>query len=271
MKKNNNFQIHTTKQTPELPNQVEKTRECNMNIIVLISGKGTNLKAILDNNIPVKAVISDRADAPGIKIAHNYGIETIICNSKQQVCNNIQSSKPDLICLAGFMRILPKYITDKFQIMNIHPSLLPRFPGLHAQKQALESKVKYSGCTVHMVDGGVDTGKIIIQKVVPILPNDTLGKLSSRILQQEHMAYIEAIKIINKTGIPQPIIGKSFRNIDKAIQTALDKGISYLWMYDNYNIVVSAKPPKYIPHIACTNDDTFDIVNNRLNNLININ
>lgn len=271
MKKNNNFQIHTTKQTPELPNQVEKTRECNMNIIVLISGKGTNLKAILDNNIPVKAVISDRADAPGIKIAHNYGIETIICNSIQQVCNNIQSSKPDLICLAGFMRILPKYITDKFQIMNIHPSLLPHFPGLYAQKQALDSKTKHSGCTVHLVNEKVDDGKIIVQKIIPVLSNDTIINLTDRILQQEHIAYAEAIKIINKTGIPQSTIGKSFKNIDKAIQSALDKDASYLWWYDNYNIVVSAKPPKYIPHIACTNDDTFDIVNNRLNNLININ
>ena len=241
-----------------------------MNIIILISGNGTNMKFILDNNIPVKAVVSNVLDAPGLKIANNYGIKTIACKSLQDVCNAIEKLSPDLICLAGFMKILPPYITKKFQIMNIHPSLLPHFPGLHAQKQAIQAKAKYSGCTVHMVDEKIDNGKIIVQKVVPIIKSDTVNKLSKRILEQEHVAYTEAIRIFNGMDVPRPSIGKSFKNINNAILNALDNDISYLWWYDSYNIVVSNKPPKNIPHVVCTRGDTINIIQSRLNNILKV-
>ena len=242
-----------------------------MNIIIVISGKGSNMTALLDHGIPITAVISNVPDAPGLKIARNRGIKSVACNTVQEVCNNIEELSPDLVCLAGFMRILPQYITNKFQIMNIHPSLLPRFSGLHAQKQALESKVKYSGCTVHMVDGGVDTGKIIVQKVVPVLLNDTVKSLSARILEQEHIAYAEAIEIFTgQQHATQSNVDKPFENMDEAIQSALDSDVSYMWWYDIDNIMISNKSPKHIPHIACTRDDTSDVIQSRLNNTVNI-
>ena len=161
----------------------------------MISGRGSNMASLLDHGIHTTAVLSNVPDAPGLKLAREHGIKCVVGNTAQDICDIIERLSPDLICLAGFMRILPSYITDKYQIINIHPSLLPRFHGLHAQRQALESEAKYSGCTVHMVDGGVDTGKIIAQKAVPVLPDDTVKLLSNRILEQEHIAYLEAVKM----------------------------------------------------------------------------
>ena len=170
--------------TPKLLIGHGKRQPNKMNTVIVISGRGSNMSALLDHNIKVTAVLSNVPDAPGLKIARNRGIKCIACNAVQEVCDMIEELSPDLVCLAGFMRILPQHITEKFQVMNIHPSLLPRFPGLHAQKQAFESGASYSGCTVHMVDGGVDTGKIIVQKAVPILLNDTVESLSTRILNR---------------------------------------------------------------------------------------
>lgn len=179
------------------------------------------MKAILEavksnkiKDIRKVIVISNKLDAPGLKIAHDeYGVQTvtIINKNKQDFENELLSilnrnnfSVTDtLICLAGFMRIIGPAIVNKFQyrIVNIHPSLLPSFRGLNAQRQALEAGVKITGCTVHFIDAGVDTGPIILQKCVPVFSYDTEQSLSDRILASEHEAYVTAIELISSNRI----------------------------------------------------------------------
>ncbi|HMK33219.1 MAG TPA: phosphoribosylglycinamide formyltransferase [Nitrosopumilaceae archaeon] len=188
-----------------------------INLAILISGRGSNMEAILrsvkKNKIPVKpaVVISNKQDAKGIKIAQKLGVRTIIIESSgvkgaswdydKKIVTALEkhgvTSKNGLVCLAGFMRIMsPEFIQHfKGRIMNIHPAILPSFPGLHSQRQAVEYGVKYSGCTVHFVDEGVDTGPIIIQAVVKVKNNDTEESLSRRILTQEHKIYPKAVKL----------------------------------------------------------------------------
>ena len=181
------------------------------------------MKAILDaiekQNIPIKPtiVISNKSTAKGLKIAKKLGVQTEILESKgfqgsrseydQKIIHilgkyNI-TPKNSLICLAGFMRILSPEFIKKFKnrILNIHPSILPAFPGLDAQKQAIESGVSHSGCTVHFVDEGVDTGPIIVQEIVKIKNNDTEETLAKRILAKEHKAYVKAVKLISEKKI----------------------------------------------------------------------
>ena len=193
-----------------------------LNLIVLISGRGSNLQAIINSieagrlSAKILCVISDKPDAYGLQRARDHGIEAIVVDYKKikedvrandysplqgyedQLLDVLKQYNPDLICLAGYMRIVgPKIIsTFKNKIINIHPALLPAFPGLHSQKQALDHGVKISGCTVHFVDEGCDTGPVILQKAVPVLENDTEESLSKRILEQEHVAYPEAIRLI---------------------------------------------------------------------------
>lgn len=188
-------------------NKTEKGR-----IAILISGRGTNMeniiKASLNNIIPAKVVlvISDNEEAKGIKIAQSYNVKTKVILRKnfpskydfeEEIIKNIKEEKADLICLAGFMRILSEKFVKEFEgkIMNIHPALLPSFPGLHAQKQALDYGVKITGATVHFVDEKVDHGPIIIQAAVPVLDDDTEESLSDRILKEEHKIYLQAIKL----------------------------------------------------------------------------
>ena len=232
------------------------------------------MASLLDHGIHTTAVLSNVPDALGIKLARKRGIKSVACTTVQEVCNNIEELSPDLICLAGFMRILPSYITDKYQIMNIHPSLLPRFPGLHAQRQALESGVKYSGCTVHMVDGGVDTGKIIVQKAVSVLPNDTVEMLSDRILTQEHMAYAESVKMFidrhdaDRHNTEQSHSKKPFEDMDEAVRfVSACSNVKYLWN-NEVHTMVSDSPPDMTPHIVSTPDDTAEILHRRLANMI---
>lgn len=182
---------------------------------ILISGNGSNLQAIIDNSASgaidaeIKVVISDNREAFGIKRAKKAGIETIVYKrsdfaSKKEfetvIADTLKSHKVDLICLAGFMRVLSPVFLKNFpdKIINIHPALLPSFPGLHAQKQALDYGVKVSGCTVHFVDEGTDTGPIIMQSVVHVKPDDTEETLSERILEEEHRIYSEAIDLFAK-------------------------------------------------------------------------
>lgn len=189
-----------------------------MNLGILISGRGSNmesiLKAIKKQKIPIapKIVISNNPDAKGLKIAQKLGIATKVIQSKgftgtrweydqkiiQVLEENGVTPKNGLVCLAGFMRIISSEFSAKYKnrIINIHPALLPAFPGLHAQKQALDHGVKYSGCTVHYVDSGVDTGPIILQEIVPVKDGDTEETLSKRILAKEHIAYVKAVKLI---------------------------------------------------------------------------
>ena len=197
--------------TPQVPLNIFK-------LAVLVSGRGSTLQAIMDSidreelDAHLSIVISNTKDAMALKRAEKHEIKTIFIDP-----SNYSSSKEydkalvlklkefsiDLICLAGYMRILGEEIIQTFEkkIINIHPSLLPAFPGLNAQKQAINHGVKFSGCTVHFVDSGIDSGPIILQTVVPVYDNDDEKSLSKRILEQEHYLYPKAIKMIQENKI----------------------------------------------------------------------
>ena len=179
---------------------------------ILISGRGSNMLAIAEaaraGRIPavVRVVISTVAGAPGLERAAGLGVETLVINHKEsksreehdmKVVAAMRERGVDLVCLAGYMRLLSSAFIREFKgrIMNIHPALLPAFPGLHAQKQAVDYGVRVSGVTVHFVDEGLDTGPIIIQKVVPVQTDDTEETLAERILAEEHRAYPEAVRL----------------------------------------------------------------------------
>jgi len=180
---------------------------------VLLSGRGSNFEALAESvaagripNAEIAIVISNREGAPGIDRAKRRGIATRVIPSKglerevydRQVGAVLDQYKVDLICLAGYMRLLSPYFVAKFpnRILNIHPSLLPSFPGLESQRQALEYGVKFAGCTVHFVDENLDAGPIIVQAVVPVKDDDTEASLSERILKEEHRIYSEAVRIV---------------------------------------------------------------------------
>ena len=183
------------------------------NLGILLSGRGSNFEAIASNvtagriqDARIAIVISNKADAGGIETAKRLGLTTLVIPSKgkereqhdREVVAALQQHKVDLICLAGYMRLLSPWFVQQFphRILNIHPSLLPAFPGLEAQQQAFAYGVKVAGCTVHFVDEELDHGAIIVQKVVPVLPEDDDHTLAERILEQEHIAYTEAINIL---------------------------------------------------------------------------
>ena len=184
-------------------------------LAVLVSGRGSNLQAIIDSidreelDAHLSIVISNTKDAMALKLAEKNGIKTIFIdpstclNSKEYdkaLVLKLKEFSIDLICLAGYMRILGEEVIQTFEkkIINMHPSLLPAFSGLNAQKQAINYGVKFSGCTVHFVDSGVDSGPIILQTVVPVYDNDDEKSLSKRILEQEHYLYPKAIKMIQE-------------------------------------------------------------------------
>ncbi|MER3426770.1 MAG: phosphoribosylglycinamide formyltransferase [Pyrinomonas sp.] len=177
---------------------------------VLISGRGSNMlalaRAVREGEIreaQIVVVVSDRANAPGLKLAAEQGIETLVIERRassreeheREIIAALRARHVDLVCLAGYMRLLsPVFIEAyRWRTLNIHPSLLPSFPGLDAQRQALEHGVKWTGCTVHFVDETLDGGPIIEQRVVPVLDDDTVETLSARILAQEHKAYPAAV------------------------------------------------------------------------------
>lgn len=182
------------------------------NLGILLSGRGSNFEAIADNvasgklDATIAVVISNKADAPGIKSARRRGLQALVIPSKgmpreehdRLIVAALEEHKVDLVCLAGYMRLLSPWFIGQFpnRILNIHPSLLPAFPGLDAQKQAFDYGVKISGCTVHFVDADLDHGAIILQKSVPVLDTDDDHRLAARILEQEHIAYSEAIRIV---------------------------------------------------------------------------
>lgn len=179
---------------------------------ILLSGRGSNFEAIADNiaagklDAEIAVVISNRPEARGLEIARQRGFHAVCIPSKgldrevydRMVVEELRRCQVDLVCLAGFMRLLSAYFVREFpfRILNIHPSLLPAFPGLDAQAQALEHGVKITGCTVHFVDEYLDHGPIIIQAAVPVLEDDTVETLSARILKEEHRIYTEAIRIV---------------------------------------------------------------------------
>lgn len=179
---------------------------------ILLSGRGSNFEAIAHNvqagKIPaeIAVVISNKEDALGLARGRQMGLTTRFIPSKgkgreafdREVMAVLREFQVDLVCLAGFMRILSPYFIREFRgrILNIHPALLPAFPGEEAQRRALEHGVKFTGCTVHLVDEGVDTGPIVCQAVVPVLDDDTAEALAARILKEEHRIYSEAICLL---------------------------------------------------------------------------
>ena len=179
---------------------------------ILLSGRGSNFEAIADSiqagrlKAEIAIVISNRADAPGLASAKRRGLNAKLIASKGRVREEhdaevvaaLKAAQVDLVCLAGYMRLLSADFIRAFpnKIINIHPSLLPAFPGMEAQKHALDYGVKISGCTVHFVDEHLDHGPIILQKTVPVLDTDDVHSLSARILEQEHKAYSEAIALV---------------------------------------------------------------------------
>ena len=193
------------------------------NLGILISGRGSNMEAILKaikkQKIPINPtiVISNKPNARGLKIAQRLGVKTLVIESKNYKGKRVQYDKKiisaleqngvtatnGLVCLAGFMRIISPYFIRKYKnrILNIHPALLPAYPGLDAQKLAIQNGAKVSGCTVHFVDEGIDSGPIILQAVVEVKNNDTEKTLSKRILEKEHVIYPEAISVIARKKI----------------------------------------------------------------------
>jgi phosphoribosylglycinamide formyltransferase-1 len=179
-------------------------------LAILISGRGSNMVALADAvddgripNAQIEIVISDQPDAAGLSIAKDRGIETLIIERRgrsrvehdAEIVSELERHEVDLVCLAGYMRILSQNFLDSYRgrLLNIHPSLLPSFPGLDAQRQALDNGVKLAGCTVHFVDETLDGGPIIAQRTVPVYEGDTVESLSARILEQEHQLYPEAV------------------------------------------------------------------------------
>jgi len=180
---------------------------------ILISGRGSNMlaliRAVADGRIPeaeVAVVISNVADAAGLEMAREHGVEAVTLEHRgktreehdRTMAAELRAREVDLVCLAGYMRLLSPWFTREFEggILNIHPSLLPAFPGLNAQRQALEYGVKFSGCTVHLVDEELDHGPIVKQSVVPVWPVDTEETLSAKILTEEHRIYAEAVAFV---------------------------------------------------------------------------
>jgi phosphoribosylglycinamide formyltransferase-1 len=180
---------------------------------VLLSGRGSNFEALAESvaagripNAEIALVVSNRENAPGIERARRRGIEARVIPSKglereaydKLVAAALREKNVERVCLAGYMRLLSPYFVAAFphRILNIHPSLLPAFPGLEAQRQALEHGAKFSGCTVHFVDENLDAGPIVLQVAVPIEDSDTVETLSERILREEHRIYAEAVRIV---------------------------------------------------------------------------
>ena len=192
---------------------------------MLVSGRGSNLQSIIEAtasgrlNATIALVISNRPEAAGLERARLAGIETLVVRQHdfsrreefdQRLADQLQAREVGLVCLAGFMRIVGAPLLDRFRhrVLNIHPSLLPAFPGIDAQRQALEHGVKVSGATVHVVTPELDSGPIIVQAAVPVLGHDTVETLSARILEQEHRIYPEAIELVLAGG--WKIVGRRF-------------------------------------------------------------
>ena len=195
------------------------------NLGILLSGRGSNFEAIAKNlasgkirDAKIAVVISNRAEAGGIVTARDLGLDAVVIPSKgkaredhdREVVTALQQYNVDLVCLAGYMRLLSPWFVKQFphKILNIHPSLLPAFPGLEAQEQAFAYGVKVAGCTVHFVDEELDHGPIIVQKAVAVHDDDDEGALRARILEQEHIAYSEAIELVLSKGFT--ITGRKF-------------------------------------------------------------
>ena len=203
-------------------------------LVILISGRGSNMQALIDAGLPgrIAAVISNKPDAPGLEIAKKCGLETRTLDPRSSsgreafdaaLAEAIDAYNPGLVALAGFMRILGESFVNRYlgRLMNVHPSLLPAFPGLHTHEQALREGVKIHGCTVHFVTSQLDRGPIIIQAAVPVLPGDSEETLAARVLQQEHRIYPEAVKWFMEGRL------KLAENIVKVSDAGFDSSVLY--------------------------------------------
>jgi phosphoribosylglycinamide formyltransferase-1 len=205
---------------------------------ILLSGRGSNFVAIADSidagriaDARIAIVISNKADAPGLEAARQRGLKALVIPSKgkareehdREVVAALKQNDVDLVCLAGYMRLLSPWFVQQFprRVLNIHPSLLPAFPGLEAQEQAFAYGVKVSGCTVHFVDEELDHGAIIVQKIVPVLETDDEHTLGGRILEQEHIAYTEAINIVLKGNYE--IVGRRLKNASQKAEGKMQR------------------------------------------------
>jgi len=205
---------------------------------ILLSGRGSNFVAIAESidaarivDARIALVISNKADSPGIDTARQRGLNALVIPSKgkareehdREVVAALKTNKVDLLCLAGYMRLLSPWFVQQFprKILNIHPSLLPAFPGLEAQEQAFAYGVKVSGCTVHFVDEELDHGAIVVQKTAPVLDGDDEHTLAARILEQEHIAYTEAINIV--LGGKFEILGRRFVKSSQNAEVRMQK------------------------------------------------
>lgn len=201
-----------------------------MSIVILISGRGSNMQAILDAGLPVSAVISNRSDAAGLAIAASRGIKTAVVRSMDYgtregfdaaLAAEVAKHAPKAIALAGFMRILtPRFVTRYAdRLVNIHPSLLPSFTGLRTHERALEAGVKVHGCTVHFVTAELDHGPIVAQAVVPVLDGDTAADLAARVLHQEHVIYPQALRWLleGKLAIANGVVSVKDANAQQTV------------------------------------------------------
>jgi phosphoribosylglycinamide formyltransferase-1 len=205
---------------------------------ILLSGRGSNFVAIADSidagriaDARIAVVISNKEDAAGIATARQRGLNALVISSKgkpreehdRAVVAALKQHNVDLVCLAGYMRLLSPWFVQQFprRILNIHPSLLPAFPGLEAQEQAFAYGVRVSGCTVHFVDEELDHGAIIVQKTVPVLDSDDEHTLATRILEQEHVAYTEAINIV--LGGKYEVKGRRLRELSQKAEGRMQK------------------------------------------------
>lgn len=210
-------------------------------IVILISGRGSNMQALIEAKLPARiaAVISNRPNAPGLEIAKMHGCETIVLDQRSYperaafdvaLMETIDTYNPDLIALAGFMRILGDDFVNHYQgkILNIHPSLLPAFPGLNPHRQALRDGVKIHGCTVHFVTAQMDCGPIIIQAAVQIMPDDTEETVAARVLQQEHRIYPEAVRwfIEGRLTLSENHVNVSKARFDDAVLYSPSPGLN---------------------------------------------
>jgi len=205
---------------------------------ILLSGRGSNFVAIADSidagrigDARIAVVISNKADAPGIATARRRGLNAMVIPSKgkpreehdREVVAALKEHNVDLVCLAGYMRLLSPWFVQQFprRILNIHPSLLPAFPGLEAQEQAFAYGVKVSGCTVHFVDEELDHGAILVQNTVPVLDGDDEHALAERILDQEHIAYTEAINVVLNGNFE--IVGRRLKDSSQKVEGRIQK------------------------------------------------
>ena len=221
----------------------------HMRVCILISGRGSNMEALIEgaDNYTVEMVISNKPDAPGLKVAKGLGVPCIARESLREIEYVLHKMRPDLVCMAGFMKILPAHLTDEYRVMNIHPSLLPKYPGLRAVKQALDDGAAYSGCTVHFADSGVDTGKIIAQDVVAVEPDDTPETLAARILEKEHRLYVGSVRwYAGLSDVEEmPMVHSDAETIASSIGTERP---TYVWRYDTGYMFGPEKPdtPTYV-------------------------